>query len=144
MKRHKWVVAIVMLGLLVVFACQSGNHAKYGAAGLATGQPGMNTYPSADPGETSVLPRAYAGAPPVVPHSVVGLMIDRTTNDCLDCHLEGDEVEEGHVATAVPQSHFVNEHTGARTVDGVTGVRYNCLQCHVPQAEVAGVPTGKK
>jgi nitrate reductase cytochrome c-type subunit len=35
----------------------------------------------------------------------------------------------------VPPSHFINEHTGEVTEGTVTGIRYNCLQCHLPQAE---------
>lgn len=66
-------------------------------------------------------------------NTVDGLVITRSTNDCLDCHLQGDELEEGHVATAVPASHFRNEYTGVATQDEVVGTRYLCLQCHVPQ-----------
>ncbi len=104
-------------------------------SGLATGQPGMNTYPENPPGETNKLPRPYTGAPPLVPHNVVEFEISKSANDCLDCHLDGVEIEEGHVATKVPLSHFVNEYTGEREAGQVVGTRYNCLQCHVPQSK---------
>lgn len=139
--RHTGTVSVVMVaalfGLSLLFACATTTNKTHDARGLATGEPGMNTYTEAEPGETDVLARAYTGAPPLVPHSVKGLVIDRSTNDCIDCHLDGDELEEGHVATAIPPSHFVNEHTGARQEGQVTGVRYNCLQCHTPQARAA-------
>ncbi len=94
----------------------------------------MNTYPTSPPGETTNLERTYNGAPPLVPHSVVEFNISRSANDCLDCHLEGQEVEEGHVATKVPPSHYVDEYSGEHKNEQVTGMTYNCLQCHVPQS----------
>jgi nitrate reductase cytochrome c-type subunit len=108
-----------------------------GAAGLATGEPGMNVYPSGGPGETRPLERPYEIAPPLVPHDVSGLVVNRAGNDCLDCHLDGMEVDEGHVATRIPPSHHENPRTHERVVDGVVGTRYNCLQCHVPQGVAA-------
>lgn len=104
-----------------------------GAAGLVTGEPGMNVYPSGGPGQTTPLPRPYGIAPPLVPHDVSGLEVSRKANDCLDCHLEGMELDEGHVATRVPASHRENPRTRERAADGVVGTRYDCLQCHVPQ-----------
>ncbi len=106
--------------------------------GLASGEPGMNIYPDSAPGETKRIDRPFKGAPPLVPHDVVEFNISRSANDCLDCHLEGVEIEEGHVATQVPPSHYLNEYRGEEQKDQVTGIRYNCLQCHLPQA--AGEP----
>lgn len=43
--------------------------------------------------------RLYSGAPPVIPHAVAELGREL----CLDCHLEGDAVDEdGRVAPATP------------------------------------------
>jgi len=153
MKVIRWPLALMLVGVLAVFACtqvkkqtqvtmqmQTTAQTKeekptHSGVGLATGELGMNIYPAHDPGETAVLDRPYETAPPLVPHSIEGLTINRAANDCLDCHLEGDELDEGHVATKVPPSHFVNQYTGAVAKNGVTGTRYMCLQCHVPQAE---------
>jgi nitrate reductase cytochrome c-type subunit len=103
--------------------------------GAAIGQPGMNIYPTSQPGETKKLERPYKGAPPLIPHSIKGLEITRSTNHCLGCHSEGIEVEKGHIATKVPPSHYVNEYTGQQTKEQVIGLRFNCLQCHVPQSQ---------
>ncbi|MEF9475410.1 MAG: nitrate reductase cytochrome c-type subunit [Candidatus Mariimomonas ferrooxydans] len=103
--------------------------------GLVTGKPGMNTYPASLPGETIKLERPYKGAPPQVPHNVTEFIIKRDENNCLDCHLEGMEVEKGHNATKVPASHLLNEYKGKDEKEKIAGIRYNCLQCHVPQAE---------
>lgn len=102
---------------------------------LATGKPGRNAWPHTDPGTTRVLPRVYPGAPPRIPHNPVDFAITRGDNDCLVCHLEGAEFSEGHVATRIPPSHFVNEQTGETRAATIVGIRYNCRQCHLPQAE---------
>jgi cytochrome c-type protein NapB len=160
MKVIRWSLALILVTVLAVFACTrvekqtqwnmqvqataqtTEENPTHSGVGLATGEPGMNLYPAGDPGETAVLNRPYETAPPLVPHSIEGLTINRTANDCLDCHLEGGELDDGHVATKVPPSHLVNEYTGAEAESGVIGTRYLCLQCHVPQAE-AEFPVNK-
>jgi cytochrome c-type protein NapB len=103
--------------------------------GVAMDQPGMNIYPANPPGQTEKLERPYKGAPPLIPHSVGGLGVTRSSNDCLACHSEGIEVEKGHIATKIPPSHYLDEYTAKQMKDKVIGVRYNCIQCHVPQSQ---------
>ncbi len=129
---------LVMPLLTITFGLGVSSLRVSHGGGLASGQPGMNVYSTSPPGETTKLERPYKGAPPLVPHSVVEFNISRSANDCLDCHLEGAEIEEGHFATRVPPSHYLNEYRGKGQEDQVTGIRYNCLQCHLPQA--AGEP----
>ncbi len=128
----------ILLSLGFIFGSGALSMRVSHGGGLASGQPGMNIYSTSPPGETTKLERPYTGAPPLVPHSVVEFNINRSANDCLDCHSEGVELEEGHVATKVPPSHYLNEYSGEQKKDQVTGMRYNCLQCHLPQA--AGEP----
>jgi cytochrome c-type protein NapB len=130
--RNPELFFLILVTVLVALGASSQRVA--GGGGLTMGQPGMNTFPETAPGETTKLERAYPGAPPFVPHSVVGLSISRSTNDCLDCHAEGIEVEEGHVATKVPPSHYTNDYSKEQREDQVIGMRYNCLQCHLPQS----------
>lgn len=122
--------------LLVLAACSESSQEAFQEAGLATGEPGMNKFTESLPGESTVMERSYELAPPVIPHSIEDLSIDRSENDCLGCHLEGEEVDEGHVATKIPDSHYLNEFSGKKETESVTGIRYYCSQCHVPQAEV--------
>ena len=126
---------ILVVSTAGLIACTASKVKVIQGAGLLEGQPGRNIYPSAQPGETNKLPRAYEIAPPVVPHSVEEIKVSRDSNDCLGCHLEGIEMSPGHVATKVPKSHYGNAHTGEQRGDSPVGIRYNCLQCHVPQAE---------
>lgn len=136
MKGSEMYSFLMVLGLLAMILCGDSSWAETGDAALSTGQPGMNTYPADQPGETAPLERPYKIAPPMIPHDVSDLEVSRAANDCIDCHLEGMELAEGHVATQIPASHYANEFTGERRKDTVVGIRYNCLQCHVPQATV--------
>lgn len=84
----------------------------------ATEKPGMNVYP-ADDAERPKFPRVYPGAPPLMPHGAGALQVKLKNNECLDCHTP-------------PESHFFNPFTGKKTPEKV--IRFNCVQCHVPQA----------
>ena len=92
-------------------------------------------YRQADPYSGGVLPRAYSGAPPQVPHSLDGLVpITRDSNTCLSCHQLPDQVGKKKVKgqpTALPTSHYTNVKNNALFMG-----RYNCIQCHTPQANV--------
>ena len=125
---------LLLIPIFTVLTCSTAPRVVFEGDGLVTGQPGMNIYPEEEPGETTTLVRAYENAPPSVPHSIVDFTIDRTTNDCIDCHLEGEELDEDHIATKIPSTHYANEYTQDSVEDGVTGIRYNCTQCHVQQA----------
>lgn len=131
-------LAIILLLLFIFISinvCLDESPKIYQERGLATGQPGMNKFPEDPPGETAVLDRLYDGAPPMVPHNVSDLNINRSENECFDCHMEGLELDEGHTATKVPPSHYTNEYTKEQKKNQVVGIRYNCLQCHIPQSE---------
>lgn len=111
------VVAVAALG-----AAAAG--VAVGRKGLQKGAPGMNVWASAEPGERPELPHPAPGAPPLVPHRTAGMTISREVNDCLDCHLE-----------TIPASHSLNEFKKERREGGVTGMRWQCLQCHSPQTD---------
>ncbi len=95
--------------------------------GLVSGQQGMNIFPADKPGKSRNLDRPYEGAPPTIPHNIMEYKITRNTNTCLnECHIKGLDM--------VPASHFVNEYTEEHNNDRLERGRYNCLQCHTPQA----------
>ena len=86
--------------------------------GIAPCKPGMNVYPS-DEAYRPKFPRAYPGAPPVLPHGAAATQVKLKENECIDCHTP-------------PESHYFNPYTGKKTPDKV--VRFYCTQCRVPQA----------
>ncbi len=131
-KKRRWALPLI---IFLLGACAVTGGTVYKERGLVTGKAGMNTYQAKEPGETSPIERPYAIAPPLVPHSLAGLTINRPENECMECHLEGVEIEKGHLATKIPPSHFHNEYTGETRTDGVIGIRYNCVQCHVLQSD---------
>lgn len=133
--------SLAFASVLVAAALAAAAAGKaFSQRGLQRGEPGMNRWTDKAPGQSVRLPRAYPGAPALIPHSIDGLAVKRDSNDCLACHLEGTEVEPGHIATKLPASHFVNPHTGEKRADRPVAMRNNCLQCHVPQAVGATPP----
>ena len=116
------------------------------------------------PGASTNFERAYKDAPPMIPHSVEGLLpITKMNNQCLGCHLP--EVAPSVGATAIPVSHFTNYRptttmkegmvlkegqvlgsTMANTSDIVIAEtqktdtlyqgRFNRTQCHAPQSKM--------
>lgn len=98
-------------------------------------EPAPFEYRQADPYSGGVLPRAYLGAPPQVPHSLDGLTpITRDSNACLSCHQQPDKVGKKKAKgepTPLPKSHYTDVRRNALYMG-----RYNCTQCHTPQADV--------
>ncbi len=117
------------------------------------------------PGTAPRFERAYVNAPPMIPHSVDGLLpITKDNNQCLGCHMP--DVAKGVGAIPIPPSHFTNYRpetvlkNGELVKEGkVVGPkgdignvsdiklakkklnhlyqgRFNCSQCHAPQANV--------
>ncbi|WP_415406548.1 nitrate reductase cytochrome c-type subunit [Sulfurovum sp. CS9] len=110
-------------------------------------------YNTAAPGTSQRIARAFQDAPPMIPHSVEGLLPIKTgNNQCLGCHMP--EVAPSVKAVAIPKSHFVDFRPKhklvgqdfTRTTDGdknevsikkldkLSMSRFNCSQCHAPQS----------
>ncbi|MGX2947680.1 nitrate reductase cytochrome c-type subunit [Frederiksenia canicola] len=91
------------------------------------------------PKDGSKLALSYVNQPPMIPHSIKGYQVTKNTNQCLNCH--GIENYRTTGAPRISPTHFmdrdgnVNADTSPR--------RYFCLQCHVPQAEVAPIIENK-
>lgn len=87
------------------------------------------------PGESKVFDRAYENAPPMIPHDIEGMTdFTQSTNACLDCH--APEVAKDVGATAVPKSHLYDLRNSKAVTDGIADSRWNCTQCHAPQAQL--------
>jgi len=86
------------------------------------------------PGMSQRFERSYENAPPLIPHSVDGLLpITRNNNACLGCHMP--EVASSMGATPIPKTHFM-DFRSQKMLDHLAQQRFNCSQCHVPQANV--------
>lgn len=118
------------------------------------GLAGMPEYSDSVPGTSQKFDRSFENAPPMIPHSTKGLLpIKIGSNMCLTCHMPALAVTMK--STALPASHFTNyrpeliEKGGKYQVDAKEGevyekslgdqlshTRFNCTQCHVPQAKI--------
>jgi cytochrome c-type protein NapB len=74
--------------------------------------------------------RAYRQQPPLIPHEFDPNGIDATTNQCLGCHDWPNNAQMG--APKVSETHYADRDGVAR--NQVSGARWFCTQCHVPQA----------
>lgn len=114
------------------------------------------------PGTSTRFERAFKDAPPMIPHSVEGLLpITKMNNQCLGCHLP--EVAPAVGSTPIPKTHFTNYRpethmengqvlkegkalsesntadvkiAKTRTTDTLYQGRFNCTQCHAPQSKM--------
>jgi len=110
-------------------------------------------YSTAAPGTSQRIERAFQDAPPMIPHSVEGLLPIKTgNNQCLGCHMP--EVAPSVKAVAIPKSHFVDfrpkhklegqdftksidnykNDVSIKKLDKLSMARFNCSQCHAPQS----------
>jgi len=112
------------------------------------------TYSKAAPGTSQRIERAFQDAPPMIPHSVEGMLPIKTgNNQCVGCHMP--DVAAGVGAIPIPKSHFTNfrpthKFDGkqfTKSIDNyknevaiskpqvkLVNARFNCSQCHAPQS----------
>jgi len=89
-----------------------------------------------EPGEKPVVPRAFAGAPPIAPHELVDYTpITRAQNGCLDCHQIPGPKEAGQ-PTPIPPSHYLDlRRSPAKPGKTVAGARWLCTACHLTRSD---------
>lgn len=113
------------------------------------------TYSTAAPGTSQRIARAFQDAPPMIPHSVEGLLpITTGNNQCVGCHEPEAAKAAGIGATPIPPSHFTNfrpqhklegqdfsrvtdgdkNEVAIKKLDKMSASRFNCSQCHAPQS----------
>ena len=96
------------------------------------------SYDAPPPGVPVTAPERYfSGAPPVIPHSIDGLVpITGQNNSCLGCHDKPDMIGKKIKGAPTPMtaSHYVSPWTKDKPSKKVSGARYNCDQCHAPQS----------
>lgn len=149
-RKHIALVLLVAgVGLLGPVACvqqQTLDDSKMGLAGSVfdTPDPLRFSYSSTDPDKAdTTLPVAFSDAPPQISHSIDTVTpITLVKNKCLKCHddqglWKKGEKKDKDEASAMPASHYTDLRRAPGDVGKkLTGTRYFCIQCHVPQAEV--------
>jgi cytochrome c-type protein NapB len=173
MVRKISLVAFSMVALVSI-GCASNNNKLVSEDELGLRKTSLNdeasvkpmefSYSKDAPGTSKKIERAFVNAPPMIPHSVEGLIpITKNNNQCLSCHMP--EVAKSMGATPIPPSHFINFRPDTKMEGGkvikegkVVGQdikntsdiklakakklnqlyqgRFNCTQCHAPQANV--------
>jgi len=94
------------------------------------------------PGKVKPIKTSFVTAPPMIPHSVEGMVpITKANNMCLNCHMPANAKAMG--VTPIPASHFVDNFEGGKKTSKLAGSRYNCTLCHAPQAQVDPVIENK-
>jgi cytochrome c-type protein NapB len=91
-------------------------------------------YRDNQPFSGQVLPRAYQGAPPQVPHDIQNLVpITRDNNMCISCHQQPAMIGQKTKGqpTPLPATHYVDVKANSLNMG-----RFVCTQCHTPQANV--------
>ena len=113
----------------------------------------MPQYSTNAPCTAEKIERAFENAPPMIPHMTDGFFpITKDNNICLTCHMPDKVATTG--AVALPVSHFtdyrpklikqgdkymVDAEEGeviSKKLSDLSATRFNCSQCHVPQANV--------
>jgi cytochrome c-type protein NapB len=97
--------------------------------------PAVVNYGGGDVGTNKRAVKSYNTAPPMITHTVTDMLpITRDSNLCKDCHVQPDllkqKITKGMPIPA-PVSHYANVKKGEMYMG-----RWNCVQCHRPQANV--------
>lgn len=74
--------------------------------------------------------RAYRQQPPLIPHKIDGYQIDRSVNQCMQCHDWPYNVDQQ--APKISETHYISRDGVA--LDEVSPRRWFCTQCHAPQS----------
>lgn len=102
--------------------------------------PTVYRYGATPPGQSRLLPRAYLGAPPQIPHDIADFLpITAQNNLCIACHAQPEQwgkQREAGAPTPIPATHYTDRRVAPdRITDHLIAARYNCNQCHVPQSD---------
>ena len=134
MKSLKTILATALVGMFMtalpvttgVSAQEEGTFSLRGENALTDAAPLATIRKQNTSGK---LARAYRQQPPLIPHRMEKYQINRKVNQCLRCHDWPYNNDEG--ATKVSETHYFNRNGAA--LDTVSGTRWFCTQCHVPQ-----------
>ncbi len=142
--RRETILSLAVFALLLagraVAEGESEKPIADGDLGLAKGSvfdvltPPVQAVNTTDPGDRPSVVRAYADAPPRIPHAVADFMpIRRQENWCADCHMTDWRAPEEGEPTPIPSSHYIDLRSGSDEIgESIVGARWVCVSCHVP------------
>jgi len=171
LKRTKLITLSLIAGATVFVGCVSGSSSNmvseeqlgYRNTALADESavmtPGVQ-YSKDAAGSSKRIKRAFQDAPPMIPHSVEGMLpITQNNNQCITCHVDSAPYDKS--IPSVPVSHMTNfrpataiaadgkvmkngkkvDNTSSAKLENVSikkenklyQGRFNCSQCHAPQ-----------
>jgi cytochrome c-type protein NapB len=107
-----------------------------GKVGLEDLNPAPEVLKQQMPGD-GMFGRAYRQQPPLIPHRIDNYQVTKDYNQCLQCHDWPANLKAG--APKVSETHY-NDREGNR-LDKISGTRFFCTQCHVPQADAKPLVT---
>jgi cytochrome c-type protein NapB len=97
--------------------------------------PAVVNFGGGDVGTNKRATKSYNSAPPMITHTITDMVpITRDSNLCKDCHVQPDLLKQKIVKgmpIPAPATHYVNVKKGELYMG-----RWNCIQCHRPQAKV--------
>ena len=96
-------------------------------------------YPDTKAGKSTMIPLAYSTVPPLIPHIIKKYVpITAEENGCTECHDRPNKIGKTEHRTGkkipMPESHY-GGFKGKGDKEEVSGARYTCTQCHVPQSD---------
>ena len=143
MKTATLLTSIVLLAVGGLAAAAGNNGIDASNMGLSktsvfdTPTPQPFAYSDTKAGKSKVLPRAYPGIPPQIPHRIDSyLPITAEDNQCLDCHDKPNLIGKQNTSKhPMSRAHYVDLRGTDDEMQGdIVGARFNCTQCHVPQS----------
>lgn len=126
-------LAVFALALAGGSFAQKAPNTLRGADTAAADQAGdTKAYVGKKPGLQDPIARTFEKQPPLIPHAVDNFdEINLEDNQCMSCHSPENYVKKE--APKVGDSHFVDAQ--GKKLDSLTGSRYACNLCHVPQVD---------
>ena len=105
-----------------------------------TPTPNVYTYSDAKPGYNDRLAKSWDELPPQIPHKVEEFLpVVMDDNQCLECHDVPKYIGRPYNMdrTRKSKSPMSKDHYASEDLDEISGARFNCMQCHVPQSNAA-------
>ena len=121
-------------------------------------------YSNVSAGQSKIIDRSFENAPPMIPHSVEGMLpVQVNNNQCATCHVDSAPYDK--TIPSVPKSHFTDYRpatslaedgriakegnavtntsdfkTVGKELGRLSGTRFNCTLCHAPQSMATEAP----